>query len=142
MNRRYSISYFVLLVAVALAFMYAYAITEPKLMDEAYIEDELKDGENFMIQNEQNEYVDGNVSSQVLPNELELLERENKKESGYYIKCEDGLLVVYLHDNSTVFERTGIYLEELPQALQEEIKDGKYIATKEGLYGLLENYSS
>ena len=37
---------------------------------------------------------------------------------------------------------TDISLEYLPENLQKEIQNGKYIETSESLYGFLENYSS
>ena len=42
----------------------------------------------------------------------------------------------------TVYEYTDISLEGLPENLQKEIQNGKYIETSESLYGFLENYSS
>ena len=42
----------------------------------------------------------------------------------------------------TVYEYTDISLEDLPENLQKEIQNGKYIETSESLYGFLENYSS
>ena len=42
----------------------------------------------------------------------------------------------------TVYEYTDISLEGLPENLQKEIQNGKYIETSENLYGFLENYSS
>ena len=41
-----------------------------------------------------------------------------------------------------VYEYTDISLEGLPENLQKEIQNGKYIETSESLYGFLENYSS
>lgn len=67
---------------------------------------------------------------------------EATKNEGYYI-CElHGYVVVYLYDKKTIFEVTNIPLTDLPEALQEEIKNDKYIETEEALYGFLENYSS
>ena len=55
---------------------------------------------------------------------------------------EGGFLVVYASDRKTVYEYTDISLEGLPENLQKEIQNGKYIETSESLYGFLENYSS
>lgn len=64
------------------------------------------------------------------------------KNEGYYV-CElHGYVVVYLSDKSTIYEVTNILLSDLPENLQEEIKNEKHIDTEEELYGFLENYSS
>lgn len=60
----------------------------------------------------------------------------------YYLKELDGLVTVYLEDKKTVFETTGIEVKTLPDSLQKEIKDGKYVKTEKELYSFLENYSS
>ena len=64
------------------------------------------------------------------------------KEDCYYLKALNGYVVVYLNDKKTVYEYTDILLDGLPETLQKEIKNGKYVETSEELYGFLENYSS
>ena len=64
------------------------------------------------------------------------------KDDCYYLKELNGYVVVYLSDKKTVYEYTDISLEDLPENLQKEIQNGKYIETSESLYGFLENYSS
>ena len=64
------------------------------------------------------------------------------KDACYYLKELNGYVVVYLSDKKTVYEYTDISLEDLPENLQKEIQNGKYIETSESLYGFLENYSS
>ena len=49
---------------------------------------------------------------------------------------------MYAGDNKTVYEYTDIPTENLPEPIQLEIKNGKFIESKEELYGFLENYSS
>ena len=64
------------------------------------------------------------------------------KNEGYYI-CElHGYIVVYLNDKTTIYEVTSIPLSNLPEDMQEEVKEGKLIETEQALYGFLENYSS
>lgn len=65
-----------------------------------------------------------------------------EKNEGYYLSELHGYLVVYLSDKKTIYEVTNILLTELPDEVQREIKNGKYIATESELYGFLENYSS
>lgn len=64
------------------------------------------------------------------------------KDDCYYLKELNGYVVVYLSDKKTAYEYTDISLEDLPENLQKEIRNGKYIETSESLYGFLENYSS
>ena len=54
----------------------------------------------------------------------------------------NGYIVVYLSDKSTPYEYTSIRFDELPERLQKEIRNGKYVESAEALYGFLENYSS
>ena len=65
--------------------------------------------------------------------------RENE---GYYLCEMQGFVVVYLSDRQTIYEMTEIPLSDLPEEVQQEIAAGKYIATRDELYGFLENYSS
>ncbi|MCI9440874.1 MAG: hypothetical protein HFH15_06500 [Ruminococcus sp.] len=65
-----------------------------------------------------------------------------EKNEGYYL-CElEGYVVVYLGDHETIYEMTEIPLDALPETVQEEVKDGKFVETARELYGFLENYSS
>ncbi|MGC4019858.1 MAG: hypothetical protein QM793_11950 [Muricomes sp.] len=64
------------------------------------------------------------------------------KNEGYYI-CElHGYIVVYLYDKTTIYEVTNISVESLPEDVQKEVKEGKYVESESKLYGFLENYSS
>ena len=47
-----------------------------------------------------------------------------------------------VRDRQTIYEMTEIPLSDLPEEVQQEIAAGKYIATRDELYGFLENYSS
>ena len=62
----------------------------------------------------------------------------------YYacIVAEDGYLTVYDGNRKQVILYTDIPMFSLPQTVQEEVMDGKYIETEEELYNLLESYSS
>lgn len=60
----------------------------------------------------------------------------------YYLKGENGRVVVYESDKETVYESTSIGLSSLPEKLKEEISGGKYIKTPQELYSFLENYTS
>lgn len=67
---------------------------------------------------------------------------EGGRKEGYYLCEMQGFVVVYLSDRQTIYEMTEIPLSDLPEEVQQEISAGKYIGTKDELYGFLENYSS
>lgn len=64
---------------------------------------------------------------------------ENK---GYYLMVADHFIVVYQEDKETLYMNTDITLGNLPDSLQAEIIQGKYVETEEELYNFLESYSS
>jgi hypothetical protein len=66
----------------------------------------------------------------------------SQPEYKYIIFSEDGVLVVYYADSTTVFFNSGIRKETLPDELKERLTDGIAFATEEELYEFLENYSS
>ena len=78
-----------------------------------------------------------------LPEEI-IVEADGKiiKNDCFYLMEQNDYIVVFQSDRKTIYEYTDILYHELPVILQKEIKNGKYIADLEELYGFLENYSS
>ncbi len=71
------------------------------------------------------------------------LEAENQTlDTGYYLKNDNGKIHVYRGDGETVYEYTNIQVSSLPEAVQREVEEGKYIRSEIELYSFLENYSS
>lgn len=62
--------------------------------------------------------------------------------SGYYIMAVDHEIWIYQGDRTTVYFKTDLQLEQLPQQVQKEIMQGKYIDSELALYHFLESYSS
>ena len=60
----------------------------------------------------------------------------------YYIKDNDGYVTVYEADQTTIYEYTTILVENLPDHVQEDLKDGIKVTSLGQVYGFLENYSS
>lgn len=60
----------------------------------------------------------------------------------FYLMVEDDYISVYCGDLKTVYLYTDIYMNDLPENLQQEILDKKHINDKEELYNFLESYSS
>ena len=74
--------------------------------------------------------------------EGEAAAEDAEEDEGYYLCEMQGFVVVYLNDRKTIYEMTVIPLSDLPEEVQQEVAAGKYIATRDELYGFLENYSS
>lgn len=62
--------------------------------------------------------------------------------SGFYLAVVDHEVVVYLEDRETVYINTGILLETLPEELQMEIMEMRFVEDEGALYSFLETYSS
>lgn len=74
-------------------------------------------------------------------------EKENNtvSENGAWYGCilaQDGFLTVYDAQRRHVILYTDISLFDLSETVQQEIMNGKYVATQEELFQLLESYSS
>ena len=63
-------------------------------------------------------------------------------ETYYYIKENEGYVIVYEADEKTVYEYTSIRVDELPEKMQDAIKKGIKVDSLGQIYGFLENYSS
>ncbi len=61
---------------------------------------------------------------------------------GFFLLNENHYVVVYDHSLSQVYMNTDILVEDLPQSLQEEIINMKYVEDEGELYNFLESYSS
>ena len=61
---------------------------------------------------------------------------------GFYLAVYNNEVLVYLEDRETVYIETEIMLEQLPEPLQQEIIDMKWLENEEELYDFLETYSS
>lgn len=75
-------------------------------------------------------------------NEEQNQEKTVDLEECFYIKASDGYVTVYLADQETIYEYTSIPVRELPEDVQEELKNGKKVTNIGQVYGFLENYSS
>lgn len=114
MKQKYSIGLFIFIIT----FIYIVSITLPdkssNIKDETTVKDEISIS------------TDGNIANQ----------------DCFYLHISNGYVVIYRNDNKSIYEYTDICADELPEKLRQELKNGKYIESKEELYGFLENYSS
>ena len=69
-------------------------------------------------------------------------EGEAKENQGYYLKLLEGYVAVYYQDRKTLYELTDIPSASLPDEVQNQLREGKYVENDKELYGFLENYSS
>lgn len=60
----------------------------------------------------------------------------------YYLLAKNGEVVVYYSDKRTVYEYTGIQVENLTKEDQTELSYGILVTDDKELYSILENYSS
>ena len=67
---------------------------------------------------------------------------QNELEICYYIKEADGYVIVYESDQKTPYEYTSILVEDLPENVQKQLKDGIKFTSLTHVYGFLENYYS
>ncbi len=67
---------------------------------------------------------------------------KEQEPQGFYLMVTDHFIVVYEEDRSTLYMNTDILLERLPDVLQRQIMEGKFVASEEELYLFLESYSS
>ena len=74
--------------------------------------------------------------------EGEAVTEEMDRDGGYLLRELNGFVAVYLADGKTIYELTEIPLSDLPEELQQQIREGKILSTQDELYGFLENYSS
>lgn len=65
-----------------------------------------------------------------------------EEEKGFFLLNENHYVVVYDHSLSYVYMNTDIAVEDLPETLQEEILNIKYVEDEGKLYTFLESYSS
>lgn len=63
-------------------------------------------------------------------------------EKGFFLLNENHYVVVYDYSLSHVYMNTDILVESLPEELQEEILNMKFVEDEKGLYNFLESYSS
>ncbi|MBQ8598443.1 MAG: hypothetical protein IJ409_11710 [Lachnospiraceae bacterium] len=67
---------------------------------------------------------------------------EPEEEKGFFLLNEDHKVVVYDHSLKYVYMSTDIFVDELPEQIQEEILHMKYIENESELFNFLESYSS
>lgn len=60
----------------------------------------------------------------------------------FFLKSQNGKIVVYYGDQKTVYEYTEVAVDHLTQYEQLKLEEGIFVKDEEELYSILENYSS
>ena len=118
MKRQVSVSIFLAILVIALTWLYI------KFNNETKIEENVITTENDVSKEES-----VTISQQY-------------STCPYYIKVEDGRLIVYESKTQEIFMETSIEIHTLPDEIIEKLETGIFFATEGELYDFLESYSS
>ena len=118
MKRQVSVSIFLAVIVIALAWLYI------KYSNEARVENERITTENEIT------------------NEEAVTINQDYITHPYYIKAEYGRLVVYESKSGEIYMETGIGIYTLPQDIRLNIESGIFFSSEQELYDFLESYSS
>ena len=69
-------------------------------------------------------------------------EEPQAEEYQFVLVNNNNYVAVYKLPENEIYEYTDVILDVLPEELQEEIREGKYLKGEEELYNFLENYTS
>ncbi len=64
------------------------------------------------------------------------------EQTGFYIMEIDGEIGVYRQDRTTLYFKTGLDPDTLPEDVKRQVREGKYLETELQVYHFLESYSS
>lgn len=118
MKRQISISIFLAIVVILLALLYIKFSNDTQLNDNGVLtEEKINEEQSLEISQEYISYQ-------------------------FYIKDDNGRLVVYEVKTQEIFTQTAIQTEMLPLEIQQELSVGIYFKTESELYNFLESYSS
>lgn len=127
MKTRYIVGFFVLFLSVTGIIAMSYQYTYDRTMEEQFAKDEIS-GEM--------------AETESIAAKGNAVNESSGDNDGFYLQELHGFVVVYLKDQKTIYEFTEIPVTDLPYEVQQEVSEGKYIATEQELYAFLENYSS
>ena len=68
--------------------------------------------------------------------------RDAGEERGFFLKLDEGEVVIYDRTGQIVYENTGIQEQNLPEEEIEKLREGVLVETEKDLYSILENFSS
>ena len=70
------------------------------------------------------------------------IESSSEETMTFFLKEEEGQVVVYHEDQKTPYEYTGILIDNLPEEEKQKLKEGFFVKDEKELYSMLENFSS
>lgn len=119
MKRQISISIFFAITLICLVLLYIKFYNENKLPDPK-----------------------GSTEMNIEEKEDSIAISQEYKSSLFYIKDEQGKVVVYTTNNQEFYMETGISTYTLPDSIQSKLVSGIFFETEAELYDFLESYSS
>ena len=81
-------------------------------------------------------------NTKIVVNKTYHVEKATEEEVYFFLVAENHFVTVYRSDQKTVYLNTEISMDSLPEELQNEILDIKYMDGEGELYNFLESYSS
>lgn len=97
---------------------------------------------NNLLEKEKAIELTKNEKNDSIPTRRSSAKGESVSDDAYYLKELHGYVAVYLQDGTTLYETTSLSVNNLPDEVQQDLKNGIYLKSAEELYGFLENYSS
>lgn len=83
------------------------------------------------------------VSENLLHLSEEMISENEKYHQGkFWVKNEEGYLVIYDCETMKRYDETAILVQNLPESWQQKLAEGLYFTDEQELYEFLENYSS
>lgn len=96
-----------------------------------------------LVENIPEEIISDRVSAVTEKNEPEGPAQEADTDAYEFLLVDNnGYVAVCSLPENEIYEYTDVILDVLPEELQEEIREGKYLRNEEELYNFLENYTS
>ncbi|MCH5252293.1 MAG: hypothetical protein J1F22_04905 [Lachnospiraceae bacterium] len=68
--------------------------------------------------------------------------REPVQEKGFFLRILEGEVAIYDRAGKTLYEKTGISVENIPEEEVKKLKKGYIVEDEKDLYSILENFSS
>lgn len=133
---RYAICFFCMCLVIGVIFQISYRNSLERMLSEtteyteespAYVEAEMSKELIYPLETGR----ESGVTDETMP-----------EQTGYFLTAEDGYVVVYREDRTSLFMRTNIALSEFPEEVQEVFSVGILLKSEDMVYEYLENCTS
>lgn len=97
------------------------------------------------VQDDQGQQQKANIAAESVHDENFIMD-ENEfqviSQPLFMLRIQEERVMIYYASSNQLYDETDIFVKDLSEELQEELRQGKPIATLQQLYDFLENYSS